>query len=144
MHCLQLHIAKKKKKKKNVHHCPDPQTIEEYYSSSPEGFSISIQEDSLVCSMCCHAQLVIVKRQRLTSYDSDFQILIDSLCCDKLAAGKDTECIKLLAASMVGNGLLEQRAMLLVDIYNFSTNTATDLGRLYTYLPNDILDVGSL
>ena len=94
--------------------------------------------------MCYHAHLVIVKRQRLTSYDSDFQILIDSLCCDKLAAGKDTECIKLLAASMVGNGLLEQRAMLLVDIYNFSTNTATELGRLYTYLPNDILDVGSL
>ena len=54
-----------------------------------------------------HAQLVIVKRHRLTSCDSDLQILLDSLSCDEPAGGEETECIKLLAASktasMVGN-----------------------------------------
>ena len=84
--------------KKDVCHCPDPQTIEEYYSSNTE-FSISIREDSVVCSMCYHAQLAIVKRHRLTSHDSNLQTVLDSLHCDEPAAGKDTECIKLLAAS---------------------------------------------
>ena len=120
--------------KKDVRHCPNPQTIEEYYSSNTE-FSISIREDSVVCSTCYHAQLAIVKRYRLTSYDSNLQIVLDSLRCDEPAAGKDTECIKLLAASktasLVGNGLLEQKPMFLVDIYDFFTNTASALRSLY-------------
>lgn len=61
--------------KKDVCHCPDPQTIEEYYSSNTE-FSISIREDSVVCSMCYHAQLAIVKRHRLTSHDSNLQTVL--------------------------------------------------------------------
>ena len=146
------HMYKKRKcvvcnctvQKRDVRHCPDPKTIQEYYNSSTE-FSISMQEDSVVCSTCYHAQLVIVKRHRLTSCDSDLQILLDSLSCDEPAGGEDTECIKLLAASktasMVGNGLMEQRPMLLVDVYEFFNKTATELRRVY--LPDDSSDIGT-
>ena len=44
-------------------------------------------------------------------------------------------------ASLVGNGLLEQKPMLLVDIYDFFTNTASALRSLY--LPDDTSDVAS-
>ena len=58
-----------------------------------------------------------------------------------IQVGEDTECIKLLAASktasktasMVSNWLREERSMLLVDIYDFFTNTATELRKLYLY-----------
>ena len=99
----------------------------------------------MVCSTCYYAQLVIVKRHRLTSCDSDLQILLDSLRCDEPAGGEDTECIKLLAASktasMVGNGLMEQRPMLLVDVYEFFNETTTELRRVY--LPDDSSDIGT-
>ena len=69
-----------------------------YYSLSTE-FSVSISEDSVLCSPCYHAQLAIVKKQRLTSYDSDLESLIDSLTSDQPTTGKESEYIKLLAAS---------------------------------------------
>ena len=120
--------------KKDIRHCPDPERIQEYYSMSTE-FSVLISEDSVLCSTCYHAQLAIVKRQRLTSCDSDLQSLIDSLQSDQPAAGKETECIKLLAASrtaaMVAKGLLEQRAMLLVEAHEHFIDTAIELRSLY-------------
>ena len=42
---------------------------------------------------------------------------------------------------MVSNGLREQRSMLLVHVYDFFTNTATELRGLY--LLDDISDIGN-
>ena len=104
--------------KKDVRHWRDPQTIEEYYSSNIYIIYHFHFQDSVVCSTCYHAYLVKVKRHRLTRHDSNLQIVLDSLRCDEPEAQKDTECIKLLGASktasFVGNGLLEQKPMLLV------------------------------
>jgi len=47
--------------KKDIRHCPDPERIQEYYSLSTE-FSVSISEDSVLCSPCYHAQLAIVNK----------------------------------------------------------------------------------
>jgi len=58
-------------------------------------------------------QLAIVKRQQLTSCDSDLQNLIDSLTSGQPTTGKDKEYIKLLPHQEQQHwlqGLLEQRA----------------------------------
>jgi len=108
-------------------------------------FSVSISEDSVLCSICYHAQLASVKKQRLTSCDSDLESLIDSLTSDQPTTGKESEYIKLLAASktaaMVARGLLEQRAMLLVEAHQHFTETATELRGLYQ--PNEDFDTGT-
>lgn len=121
-------------KQSNHRPCPKPDIIQ-LHLQEMTGFEGEINSHDRICLTCYKSHLVILKKNKPISTDTDLKQLIDTYCqqihsTEQIITTQDVINIAMVKTLVtVATVLLENRAMLLPHIHSLFTNYAKDLAK---------------